>query len=93
MDSDGIKACVSWGAHWRHLANTTEPSMCGGDAAFFSDYFDHLFRNRIVYYPAYFIVTIIIVVDCALHRYWSVVQSVQCRAICLYSVNPHCVIY
>jgi len=22
------------GAHWRHLANTTEPPMCGGDAAF-----------------------------------------------------------
>ena len=22
-----------WGAHWRHLKNTTEPSMCGGDAA------------------------------------------------------------
>jgi len=21
------------GAHWRHLANTTEPSMRGGDAA------------------------------------------------------------
>jgi len=21
------------GAHWRQLANTTEPSMCGGDAA------------------------------------------------------------
>jgi len=21
-----------WGAHWRHLANTTEPSMCGGDS-------------------------------------------------------------
>jgi len=21
------------GAHWRRLANTTEPSMCGGDAA------------------------------------------------------------
>jgi len=20
------------GAHWRHLTNTTEPSMCGGDA-------------------------------------------------------------
>ena len=20
------------GAHWRHLKNTTEPSMCGGDA-------------------------------------------------------------
>jgi len=24
--------CI-WGAHWRHLKNTTEPSMCGGDAA------------------------------------------------------------
>ena len=23
-----------WGAHWRHLKNTTELSMCGGDAAF-----------------------------------------------------------
>ena len=22
-----------WGAHWRHLANTTKPSMCIGDAA------------------------------------------------------------
>jgi len=22
-----------WGAHWRHLANMTEPSICGGDAA------------------------------------------------------------
>jgi len=22
-----------WGAHWRHLKNTTEPSMCGGVAA------------------------------------------------------------
>ena len=22
-----------WGAHWRHLKNTTELSMCGGDAA------------------------------------------------------------
>jgi len=22
-----------WGAHWRHLKNTTEPSMCGGDVA------------------------------------------------------------
>jgi len=25
--------CTRWGAHWRHLANTIEPSMCGGDAA------------------------------------------------------------
>jgi len=22
-----------WGAQWRHLKNTTEPSMCGTDAA------------------------------------------------------------
>ena len=27
------EACIRWCAHWRHLANTTEPSMCGGDAA------------------------------------------------------------
>jgi len=30
------------GAHWRHLANTTELSTCGGDADL-SNYFDHLF--------------------------------------------------
>ena len=24
--------CI-WGTHWRHRANTTDPSMCGGDAA------------------------------------------------------------
>jgi len=31
------------GAHWRHLANTTEPCTCGdGDAAFLFKYFDHL---------------------------------------------------
>jgi len=23
------------GAHWRHLANTIEPSVCGGDAVLF----------------------------------------------------------
>jgi len=28
--------------HWRYLANTTEPSTCGGDEAFLSDCFDHL---------------------------------------------------
>jgi len=28
------EACVRRGAHWRNLANITEPSMCGGDAAF-----------------------------------------------------------
>jgi len=31
-DSGGGKeACIRWGAHWHHLANTIEPSMCGGD--------------------------------------------------------------
>jgi len=30
------------GSQWRHLANTIEPSMCGGDATFLlSNYFDH----------------------------------------------------
>jgi len=24
--------CLHGMAHWRHLANTTEPSVCGGDA-------------------------------------------------------------
>jgi len=30
------------GADWRNLANTFEPSMCSGDAAFLSNCFDHL---------------------------------------------------
>jgi len=37
------KHVLQGGAHWHHLANTTEPSVCGGDAAFLSNYFDHLF--------------------------------------------------
>ena len=28
------EACVRWGAHWRHLVNTVELSMCSSDAAF-----------------------------------------------------------
>jgi len=28
--------CIRWCAHWRNLANTIEPSMGGGDAAFFT---------------------------------------------------------
>jgi len=28
------KHVLHGGAHWRNLANTIEPSMCGGDAAF-----------------------------------------------------------
>jgi len=27
------EACVTWGAHWHNLVNTTEPSVCGSDAA------------------------------------------------------------
>jgi len=30
------------GANWRHLANTTEPSMCVGDGGFLSNFLDHL---------------------------------------------------
>jgi len=42
-DSGGAKEpCIRWGAHWRNLANTTEPSMCGSDVAFLSIYFGHL---------------------------------------------------
>jgi len=33
--------CITWGAHWRYLENTTEPSMCGGYAAFLSNNSDH----------------------------------------------------
>ena len=34
----------TWDAHWRHLANTSEPSMCGGDAVL-SNYFEHLLHS------------------------------------------------
>jgi len=40
VDSGGSEHIL--GAHCRHLANTIEPSMCGGEAAFLSNYFDHL---------------------------------------------------
>ena len=33
------EAYIAWGAHWRRIANTIEPSMCGGDAVFLSNYF------------------------------------------------------
>jgi len=36
------KHLLDWGAHWRHLANMIEPSVCGDDAAFLLNYFDHL---------------------------------------------------
>ena len=36
--ADVAMATIFWlyiymGAHWRHLANTTEPSVCGGNVA------------------------------------------------------------
>jgi len=34
--------CPHGRAHWRHLMNTTEVSVCGGDVVFLSNYFDHL---------------------------------------------------
>jgi len=38
MDSGGPKeVCIRWGAHWCHLANTIEPSMRGGNAAFHNE--------------------------------------------------------
>jgi len=41
--------CTIWGAHWRHLANTIEPSVCVSDANIMSNYFDHLLNLVIVY--------------------------------------------
>jgi len=44
VDLGGFKEALLDGrAYWRHLANTIEPSICGGDASFLSNYFDHLF--------------------------------------------------
>jgi len=34
------------GVHWRNLANTTEWSVCVGDAAFLSNYFGHFVISR-----------------------------------------------
>jgi len=40
LDSDGAKeACIRWSARWRHLANTTELSMCE------RDYCEHLLES------------------------------------------------
>jgi len=39
------KHVLDGGAQWRHLGNTTEPSMCGGDAAFLSNFFQRLFTH------------------------------------------------
>ena len=39
------------GADWRHPANTTEPSVCGDDAAFLSYHFDLLFQKQLKSIP------------------------------------------
>jgi len=36
------KHVLDGGSLWHHLMNMIEPSMCGSDAAFLSNYFDHL---------------------------------------------------
>jgi len=41
-DATGVGPRKHGGALWRHLLNTVEPFMCGGDVAFLSNYFDHL---------------------------------------------------
>jgi len=41
---------ITWGSHWRNLAHTIEPSMFGGDAAFLSNYFNHLL-NLVMAHP------------------------------------------
>jgi len=51
VESGGPReACIKRGAHWRHLANNTEPSVCGGGAAFLSDYVDLLLSLSIELY-------------------------------------------
>jgi len=57
-----------WGKHWRHLANTTEPSMCGGDEALYQITLTTCYHNNSVKKP--FSVCFV-----ALHRQ----QVVKCR--------------
>ena len=58
------KDLLHGGAYWQNLANTIELSVCGADAAFLSNYFDHLYlliryykrmapnpENCLIYYP------------------------------------------
>ena len=35
--------CKHGAAYLRNMANTIEPAICGGDAAYLSNLFDHLF--------------------------------------------------
>jgi len=42
------EACIRWCARWRHLTNTTEPSICGGDAASLSNYLTTCFFKHFI---------------------------------------------
>jgi len=37
-------------AYWRHLVNTIEPSVCGGDAALLSNYIEKLLIYVALFY-------------------------------------------
>jgi len=44
VDSGGSKeSYIKWDARWLHLANTIDPSICGADPIFLSNYFDHCY--------------------------------------------------
>jgi len=49
-------------AHWRHLANVVEPSVCGGDAAFLSNYFEHVFAVTFATSSSEMVVAVLVVV-------------------------------
>ena len=52
VDSDGPKKHVlHGGAHCHYLANTTEPSVCSGNAAFLPNYFGHLLLLLLLEHP------------------------------------------
>jgi len=40
-----MKHVLDGGAHWRHLANATEPSTCGGNAAFLSNHSNYFYYH------------------------------------------------
>jgi len=39
------KHVLDCSAHWHYLANTIEPSMCGGDVTFLLNYLEHLLSS------------------------------------------------
>jgi len=58
-----------WSAYWRYLANMTEPFMSVGDAAFLSNYFDHLFWLLLLAFSA----SVICILYRTLRRYINTV--------------------